>query len=162
MRPLAVCGALTRDQLPCLAAIARGAQLDAGEALFYEDDPATEVFTVTSGMLKLSKLLPDGRRQITGFLTPGDYLGLAFAEKYVYSAEAVTPVRICRFPRSAFLGLLEQFPALEKALFGRAATELGRGAAADAAAGPQDGPRACRELSLAACGAAGCGGRRCC
>jgi CRP/FNR family transcriptional regulator len=96
------------DQLPCLAAIARGAQLDAGEALFHEDDPAAEVFTVTSGMLKLSKLLPDGRRQITGFLTPGDYLGLAFAARYVYSAEAVTPVRVCRFSRPAFLGLLEQ------------------------------------------------------
>ena len=81
MRPLAVCGALTRGQLPCLVAFARGVQLDAGEALFYEDDPATEVFTVTSGMLKLSKLLPDGRRQITGFLTPGDYLGLALAER---------------------------------------------------------------------------------
>jgi CRP/FNR family transcriptional regulator, anaerobic regulatory protein len=124
VRPLAVCGVLTREQTPCLAAIARGAQLDAGETLFYEDDPAAEVFTVTSGMLKLSKLLPDGRRQITGFLTPGDYLGLAFAARYVYSAEAVTPVRICRFSRQAFLGLLEQFPALEKALFGRAATEL--------------------------------------
>ena len=83
-----------------------------------------EVFTVISGMLKLSKLLPDGRRQITGFLMAGDYLGLAFAERYVCSAEAVTPVRLCRFPRSAFLGLLDQFPALEKALLGRAATEL--------------------------------------
>ena len=42
----------------------------ATNAVFYEDDPATEVFTVTSGMLKLSKLLPDGRRQILpGFLT---------------------------------------------------------------------------------------------
>ena len=79
MRPQAVCGALTRDQLPCLVAFARGVQLDAGEALFYEDGPATEVFTVASGMLKLSKSLLDGRRQITGFLTPGDYLGLAFA-----------------------------------------------------------------------------------
>ena len=124
MRPLAVCGALTMEQSPCLAAIARGAQLEAGESLFHEDDPATEVFTVIRGMLKLSKLLPDGRRQITGFLSPGDYLGLAFAERYVYSAEAVTPVRVCRFPRSAFLGLLDQFPALEKALLGRAATEL--------------------------------------
>jgi CRP/FNR family transcriptional regulator len=75
-------------------------------------------------MLKLSKLLPDGRRQITGFLLPGDYLGLAFAERYICSAEAVTPVRLCRFPRSAFLALLDQFPALEKALLGRAATEL--------------------------------------
>ena len=116
MRPLAVCSALTQKQMPCLAAIARGSQLDAGATLFHEDDPAVEVFTVTSGMLKLSKLLPDGRRQITGFLTPGDYLGLAFAERYVYSAEAVTPVRICRFSRPAFLGLLEQFPALEKEL----------------------------------------------
>ena len=75
-------------------------------------------------MLKLSKLLSDGRRQVTGFLLPGDYLGLASAERYIYSAEAVTPVRICRFARAAFLGLLEQFPALEKALLGRAATEL--------------------------------------
>ena len=62
-------------------------------------------------MLKLSKLLPDGRRQITGFLTPGDYLGLAFAERYVYSAEAVMPVRICRFPPVAG-------PANDRALVG--------------------------------------------
>lgn len=124
VRPLAVCGSVAMDRSACLAAIARGAQLAAGEPLFHEGDPAVEVFTVTSGMLKLSKLLPDGRRQVTGFLMAGDYLGLAFAERYICSAEAVTPVRLCRFARSAFLKLLDQFPALEKALLGRAATEL--------------------------------------
>lgn len=124
VRPLAVCGSVTMDQSACLTAIARSAQLDAGEPLFHEGDPAIEVFTVINGMLKLSKLLPDGRRQIAGFLMAGDYLGLAFTERYGCSAEAVTPVRLCRFPRLAFLRLLDQFPALEKALLGRAATEL--------------------------------------
>ena len=125
MRPLAVCGA--PDPWSNRHAWRRSPAARNWKPVsrcFHEDDPATEVFTVIRGMLKLSKLLPDGRRQITGFLSPGDYLGLAFAERYVYSAEAVTPVRVCRFPRSAFLGLLDQFPALEKALLGRAATEL--------------------------------------
>lgn len=124
VRPLTVCGVVSLEQSPPLAAIARSAQLDAGETLFHEDDPADEVFTVTRGMLKLSKLLPDGRRQITGFPVAGDYLGLAFADKYIYSADAVTTVRVCRFPRLAFLALLDRFPAVEKALLGRAATEL--------------------------------------
>lgn len=124
VRPLTVCGVVALAEAPPMAALARNVHLDAGETLFHEDDPADEVFTVTQGMLKLSKLLPDGRRQITGFPVAGFYLGLAFADKYIYSATAVTPVRVCRFPRRAFLALLDRFPAVEKDLLGRAATEL--------------------------------------
>ena len=149
VRPLAVCGSVAMDRSACLAAIARGAQLAAGEPLFHEGDPAVEVFTVTSGMLKLSKLLPDGRRQVTGFLIAGDYLGLAFAERYICSAEAVTPVRLCRFARSAFLAAGSVPGAREG--FARAGGDRAcRGAAADAAARPQDRPRARRELCAAA------------
>ena len=51
--------------------------------------------------MKLYKLLPDGRRQITGFLFTGDFLGLSMLDRYAYSAEAVTPVSLCQFPRRA-------------------------------------------------------------
>jgi CRP/FNR family transcriptional regulator len=124
MRGLAVCSVVSLDQLPRLAAMAAGRRLEIGQTLFQEGDTADEVFTLTDGMLKLYKLMSDGRRQIVGFLVPGDFLGLAFGRTYVYSAEAVVPTAVCRFRRSQFLGLLEEWPALEKEILGRTSTEL--------------------------------------
>jgi CRP/FNR family transcriptional regulator len=124
VRGIAVCGALSADELPRLAAIAARRQVEAGQTLFEEGEPAEDVFTLTSGMVKLYKLMSDGRRQITGFLIPGDFLGLAFGRTYVYGAEAVVDSTLCRFRRPAFLALLEDFPSLEKSLLGRTSTEL--------------------------------------
>src|SRR5690242_8490310 len=91
VRDLSVCRALDPDKLPHLAAIAGCRRLAAGGTLFGEVDPADEIFTLTAGTLKLYKLLADGRRQVVGFLVPGDFLGLAFGRAYGYGAEAVTP-----------------------------------------------------------------------
>ena len=52
-------------------------RLRAGQTLFREGDPATRVFTLTHGTLKLYKLLPDGRRHVVGFMCPGDFLGIS-------------------------------------------------------------------------------------
>jgi CRP/FNR family transcriptional regulator len=82
------------------------------------------VFVVTEGMLKLYKLMADGRRQVVGFMVPGDFLGLAFGRLHVYSAEAVTAVALCRFDRSRFLELLDDCPSLEMEILQRTATEL--------------------------------------
>jgi len=124
VRHLAVCGALSPEELPRLAAITSSRRVAMGSTLIEEGEPAEDVFTLTCGMLKLYKLLPDGRRQVTGFLLPGDFIGLAVGETYIYSAEAVTPVTACRFRRPAFLGLLDELPALEKRLLGQVSTEL--------------------------------------
>ena len=101
VRPLAVCGALAPADVLVMGSIAHPRKLDAGKQLIQEGDPADDVFTLTDGMLKLYKLMPDGRRQITGFMIPGDFIGLAYGQSYVYSAEAVTPATACRFKRSA-------------------------------------------------------------
>jgi CRP/FNR family transcriptional regulator len=124
VRDLAVCGSLTHPQLPRLAGIMLDRRLDVGQLLFQEGDPAADVFTVTSGLLKLYKLMGDGRRQVTGFLVAGDFLGLAFVRAYAFSAEAVTAASVCRFPRDPFMKLLDDFPALEKTMLARASTEL--------------------------------------
>ena len=92
--------------------------------LFEEGDPADDVFTITAGMIKLYKLMSDGRRQIVGFLVPGDFLGLAFGRTYVYSAEAVVATTTCRFRPQQFLALLDACPTLEKEILTRTATEL--------------------------------------
>lgn len=124
VRPIAVCAALDPAHLGELAGIAAERRVAAGHAVFDECEPATDVFTLTSGMLRLYKTMRDGRRQITGFLLPGDFLGMAFAESHVCSAEAVVDSSLCRFRRNQFVALLERHPRLEHDLLGRASSEI--------------------------------------
>ncbi len=124
VRAIAVCGSLAPEQLCELARIAAARRLAAGQVLFDEGAPAHDVYTLTAGMLKLFKVTRDGRRQITGFLLPGDFIGLAFADSYVYGAEAVINSEVCRFRREPFEQLMHRHPRLERDLLGRASTEI--------------------------------------
>ena len=124
IRETSVCGALAPDELERFSSIVMAQTFDQGETIFYEGDPATSLYNVTSGCVRLSKLLPDGRRQVTGFLFAGDFLGLAYVDSYAFTAEAITEVRLCLFPRGRFQALLDDFPALEKRLLGMASNEL--------------------------------------
>lgn len=124
IREISVCRSLQPHELARLQAIITSVQAEAGQPILHEGDPAEDLFNVVSGAVKLYKLLPDGRRQITGFLFPGDFLGIALNDIYVYTAEALTPVRLCRFPRPRLEALLAEIPALEHQLLGDVATEL--------------------------------------
>ena len=75
-------------------------------------------------MLRLYKLLPDGRRQITGFLSAGHLLGLAPEGVCVYTAEAITEVSLCRYKRKAFDRLIDEVPGFAKRLLAVASHEL--------------------------------------
>lgn len=104
--------------------IAQTIEVETRRTIFDEAEPANYVFNVTSGTVKIYKLLPDGRRQITGFLFPGDFLGLTHNEAYAYSAEALTHTRLCRFPRRKLEVLLDEVPRLEQRLLNMASHEL--------------------------------------
>jgi len=123
-RTRTVCAALSSGELPAMEAIRSDVRFAPGQSVFFEGDPADMLFNVKLGVVKLFKLLMDGRTQITGFLFPGDFLGLALLNKYTYSAEAVTAAELCRFPRVEFEGLLARFPALERELLGQASNEI--------------------------------------
>lgn len=124
IRDLSFCAALSEDELVQLRAITTDVRVDAHKTIVSEADPAVHVFNVTSGAVKLYKLLIDGRRQITGFLFPGDFLGVALNDIYAYSAEAVSAVTLCRYDRAKLEKMLDQFPALERRLLGITANEL--------------------------------------
>ncbi len=124
VRHLTLCAALDDREVTEMSAIVSSVELGPGEPLFDEAEPAKNVFNVTAGAVKVYKLLPDGRRQMTGFLFPGDFLGLANEENYAYSAEAVTFTTLCRFPRKKLEGLLEKYPLMERRLLGMASHEL--------------------------------------
>jgi CRP/FNR family transcriptional regulator len=95
-----------------------------GETLFTEGDDADSVYEVVHGMLRLYKLLPDGRRLITGFLSAGHLLGLAPEGVCVYTAEAITEVTLCRYKRAAFERLIDEVPGFAKRLLAVTSHEL--------------------------------------
>jgi CRP/FNR family transcriptional regulator, anaerobic regulatory protein len=123
-RSASICSAIDDVDLARLAAIAVVTDAPAGRNFIREGDPADCFFNITAGSAKLFKLLPDGRRQITGFVGVGHFLGLAVSDTYAFSAEAIEPVRYCRFPRTTLRELLDDFPIMEKRLLEAAANEL--------------------------------------
>ena len=125
-RVLSVCDAIDDCDLDRLAAITSVQDIARHQIFVTEGDPADHLFNVTDGTVKVYKLLPDGRQQITGFLFAGDFLGLSFLERYGCSAEAVTRVRCCRFPRKQFAALLTDFPGIARRLLGIAAGPSGQ------------------------------------
>lgn len=123
-REQSICAALSAGELPVMAAIRSDVRFAPGQTVFFEGDPAESLFNVKLGVVKLYKLLADGRTQITGFLFPGDFLGLALLNKYSYSCEAVTAAELCKFPRLEFERMLERFPAFERQVLSTASNEL--------------------------------------
>ncbi|WP_155897615.1 Crp/Fnr family transcriptional regulator [Aureimonas ureilytica] len=114
---MAVCAAMEEDEIGALERIMTGRRLQADEVLVEEGEPRRRVYSLTDGMLRLSIALPDGRRQITGFLLPGDYLGLADDETYSATVEAVTPSALCSFPVREMEALVDSHPKLKDRLF---------------------------------------------
>ena len=96
----------------------------AGEILFSEGEDAESVYEVTGGMLRLYKLLPDGRRQITGFATAGHLLGLAPEGICVYTAEALTEVTLRRYKRAAVERLIDEVPGFARRMLAATSQEL--------------------------------------
>ena len=99
-------------------------KFDTGEAMFWEGDPAKDVFDLVSGVLRIYRILSDGRRVITGFVYPGDLVGVSLRDRYLYTAEAVTPVRVRRFARKRFDEEVSRFPELRPLVFARLCDEM--------------------------------------
>ena len=124
VRERTVCAAIEPEELDLINAIVTRIEHSPGQTIFYEEDRAEHLYNVTRGTVRISKMLLDGRRQITGFLSPGDLLGLAHGESYVYTAEAIGPVSLCRLPRRKLEPLFRKFPTLERRLLAVASHEL--------------------------------------
>ncbi len=129
-RHIGMCDTLSDDDLELLANTAQRITLAPGQMFIEEGSPAGHFYNINSGTVRLYKALPDGRRQITGFMGAGHFLGLkvsgssAMPGHYVFSAEAINEVQLCRFNRTALLAKLSQFPRLERKLLDVAVHEL--------------------------------------
>ena len=123
-RHIGICEALSDEELACLARAAQRISLSAGTLFIEEGEPATCFYSVDAGFIRLFKSMPDGRRQIIGFAGPGHFLGLGASLCNVISAEAMEPVRLCRFSRATLQAVFEELPQLERKLLEVAMHEL--------------------------------------
>ncbi len=84
-----------------------------GEVLSEQASPATHVYVITKGTIKLYRLLEDGSRHVTGFLGPGDLLGSPKINSTMHcTAECLTECHLCAFRMDAFREMLRLYPDL--------------------------------------------------
>ena len=76
VRPLSICAALDRAELRELDHLGRHVHFGPRETVFAQEQMTTSFYNLLEGVMRLYKLLPDGRRQIVGFALPGDFLGM--------------------------------------------------------------------------------------
>jgi CRP/FNR family transcriptional regulator len=112
---------------PTLAGLFHGQpteRVEAGSAVVWEGDEARDVFEVAEGVLRIYRLMSDGRRAIMGFMHQGDILGVSLKQRYLYTVEAVTTVKVRRFARCRFDAEITASPELRPQLFARLADEM--------------------------------------
>ena len=78
--------------------------------IYHQGDLVDCIYQITSGAVMLSKLLPDGRRQIVELLGPGDVFGCSLVPVQGCSAETLSKTTCVAFDRLR----IERSPALTR------------------------------------------------
>ncbi len=72
-----------------------------GKHLFFEGEEAGNIYRVVSGVLRLTRLMEDGRRQVIAFGYPGDVVGFPSDGQYHTDCEALRPTTVVVHNRAA-------------------------------------------------------------
>ena len=96
-----VCGALNPEQLLALAKSSNRKRVESGSELMSESLPGSSYSNIIGGVVKLTKMLADGRQQIVGLQFAPDFLGRPFRKESQLTAEAATGVSVCSFPKTS-------------------------------------------------------------
>lgn len=109
LRRICLPATLEDAELQCLEAIIRHNRRVARQQHLYRvNEPATHVYALRSGSLKTYLTGSDGKELVTGFVFPGELVGLdAFAgDRCVNHAMALEPSLVCAIPVAALEELL--------------------------------------------------------
>lgn len=113
-------------------------RIEAGMPILVQGASSPQLFTVLRGQGLRTKMLPDGERQVLGFVFPGDFLGLqaAVMAEMEHSVEAATDMLLCVFDRSDLRKLYRDAPrrafdvtwlaAMEESLLSEALATVGQ------------------------------------
>jgi len=119
-----MCGALKPDELDELARHTHKERHEHGDELIGDSMAIRSYATVMHGVIKLSKVLEDGRQQLVGLQFAPDFLGRLFGRESVLTAEAASTVDLCVIPVPALEQMIATTPALEHRLMQQTLREL--------------------------------------
>jgi CRP-like cAMP-binding protein len=100
-------------------AVARTRSLQPDADIIRAGERPTECTVLLDGWACRYKLLPDGKRQITGFLIAGDVCDLSglLMGTMDHSVGTLTAASVAVIPRDLLMGLMDSYPSLARALW---------------------------------------------
>lgn len=119
-----VCGALSADQLINLNKQSTRRRVEPGVELIAETQQTQSYANIISGVVKLTKMMADGRQQIVGLQFAPDFLGRPFRPDSSITADAATEVNVCSFPKTMLDRMIKDTPELEHKLLEQTLKEL--------------------------------------
>jgi CRP-like cAMP-binding protein len=78
---------MNEANLQQLQKVTRSRSFDKGEFIFREGERSETLFVVNGGLIKLTKMSPEGKEQIVRLLFPGDFFGLFSLLKMEHNAD---------------------------------------------------------------------------
>jgi len=120
LKKLSVHVALTSHDIALLdAALGTPRAFPARQDLIREGDKPGPVFVVLEGWACRYKLLPEGGRQITAFLMPGDFcdIHVGVLDEMDHSIGTLTAASVAMIPRSRMEEIIDTRPAITRAFW---------------------------------------------
>ena len=113
-----LCSVLTSAQLTELNKHSIRRRIDSGNEVIGQGEQVGSYSNILKGVIKLSKMMADGRQQIVGLQFAPDFLGRPFLGESTITAEAATDTEICTFPRNIVDRMVGEVPDMERKLHG--------------------------------------------
>lgn len=116
---LSAFGQLGVNEIEALNLLSRNAKpMRSEQMLVHEGSPTNSIYLIVSGLACRYKMLCDGRRQILGYLLPGDLCDIHFAivNKPDHSVALLGDSSVAQIPISRITELMLRYPRISRAL----------------------------------------------
>lgn len=115
LKTVSLFNGLTAAELNVVAQAANTRKREDGSFFFFEEDPATRVYVLTKGKVKLTQVTPEGQQIILHYINPGKAFGVAAVLSeihYPVSAQAVEDCQALGWDEATMKRLVERWPRI--------------------------------------------------
>lgn len=119
-----ICGVLTTDQLIDVSRHSKRRKVSGGAEVIGQGELNGSYSNILSGVVKLSKMMADGRQQIVGLQFAPDFMGRPFLAESQISAEAAVDIEVCSIPKPVIDRMVIESPDLEHKMHEQTLKEL--------------------------------------